>query len=86
MHEAFPAPALPTLQIVHDELAALAAATGVTAVSDTTETAVRVHAGRIVARADGLGAAMPPPQLSAHPRRPIPTCRPRRAPRPGNAR
>ncbi|WP_306209782.1 TetR family transcriptional regulator [Actinoplanes sp. RD1] len=44
------------LQIVHDESGALAAAAGVAAVSDATESAVRVRGGRIVARADGYGA------------------------------
>jgi hypothetical protein len=41
---------------VFDEPGALAAAAGVPAVSDATETAVRVQAGRITARADGFGA------------------------------
>ncbi len=44
------------LRIVHDESGALAAAAGVAAVSDATESAVRVRDGRIVARADGYGA------------------------------
>jgi hypothetical protein len=34
----------------------LAAAAGVSAVSNATEAAVRIQAGRIVARADGFGA------------------------------
>ncbi|WP_305782426.1 hypothetical protein [Symbioplanes lichenis] len=41
---------------MHDESGALAAAAGVAAVSDATESAVRVRDGRIVARADGYGA------------------------------
>lgn len=56
LREAFPTTALPRLQIVHDESGALAAAAGVPAVSDATEAAVRVRAGRIAARADGYGA------------------------------
>jgi hypothetical protein len=43
--------------VVLDESGALAAAAGVHAVSDATETAVRVKDGRIVARADGYGAS-----------------------------
>ena len=52
----FPPGARPTVRIALDEAGALAAAAGVTAVSDATEAAVRLHAGRIVARADGPGA------------------------------
>jgi AcrR family transcriptional regulator len=48
--------AWPSLQIVHDESGDLAAAAGVSAISDATETAVRIHDGRIIARADGYGA------------------------------
>ncbi|EOD69146.1 TetR family transcriptional regulator, partial [Amycolatopsis vancoresmycina DSM 44592] len=44
------------LRIVCDDGGHLAAAAGVTAVSDATETAVRVEGGRIVARAEGFGA------------------------------
>ena len=53
---AFPPGARPTVRIVLDEAGALAAAAGVTAVSDATEAAVRIRDGRIVARADGPGA------------------------------
>jgi hypothetical protein len=53
---AVPASAWPRLQIVHDESGALAAAAGVPAISDATETAIRIRAGRITARADGYGA------------------------------
>lgn len=53
---AFPAAARPRLQLVHDETGALAAAAGLAACSDATEFAVRIAAGRIVARADGYGA------------------------------
>jgi AcrR family transcriptional regulator len=52
-HAVAPA-AWPGLQLVCD--GALAAATGVPAVSDATESAVRIEGGRIVARADGHGA------------------------------
>jgi len=56
LHQAFPESAWPRLQIVCDESGALAEAAGVPAVSDATETAVRIEAGRIVVRADGFGA------------------------------
>lgn len=48
--------AWPRLQIIHDESGALAASAGVSAISDATESAVRIRAGRIVAEADGYGA------------------------------
>ena len=44
------------MQVVLDQSGAVAAAAGVSAVSDATEVAVRVAGGRIVARADGRGA------------------------------
>ncbi len=56
LRQAFPASAWPPLQVVYDESATLAAAAGVPAVSDGTEVAVRIEAGRIVSRADGRGA------------------------------
>ncbi|HEY8371369.1 MAG TPA: TetR/AcrR family transcriptional regulator [Pseudonocardiaceae bacterium] len=56
LRQAFPRAAWPRLQVVCDELGVLAAAAGVPAVSDITETAVRIEAGRIVARAEGRGA------------------------------
>jgi hypothetical protein len=56
LRQAFPAEAWPRLRVVHDESGAIAAAAGVPAVHDAIETAVRIHAGRIVARADGRGA------------------------------
>jgi hypothetical protein len=56
LHQAFPMSAWPRLQVVCDETGALAEAAGVPAVSDGTETAVRIEAGRIVARAEGFGA------------------------------
>lgn len=56
LRHAVPAAHLPRLRVVHDESGALAAAAGIRAVSDATESAVRVRAGRIVARADGRGA------------------------------
>ncbi|GGO11002.1 TetR family transcriptional regulator [Microbispora rosea subsp. aerata] len=56
LRRAVPAPAWPRLRVVHDEEGAVAAAAGVSAVSDGTEAAVRVRSGRVVARADGYGA------------------------------
>ncbi|GHF91164.1 MULTISPECIES: TetR/AcrR family transcriptional regulator [Amycolatopsis] len=56
LDQAIAPPARPRLRLVCDAAGALAAAAGVTAVSDATETAVRVEAGRIVARAEGFGA------------------------------
>jgi AcrR family transcriptional regulator len=56
LRQAFPPSAWPKLQVVYDESGALAPAAGVPAISDATEAAVRIHAGRIVARADGFGA------------------------------
>lgn len=56
LRQSFPGPTLPGLKLVYDDTGALAAAAGVPAVSDETETAVRVAAGRIVARAEGPGA------------------------------
>lgn len=53
---AVPRSAWPRLRIVLDERGSVAAAAGVSAVSDATESAVRISAGRIVARADGYGA------------------------------
>lgn len=44
------------LRIVLDDTGVLARAAGVPAVSDATETAIRIRAGRIIARADGYGA------------------------------
>ncbi|WP_155372606.1 TetR/AcrR family transcriptional regulator [Catellatospora vulcania] len=55
---AFPRPAWPRLRIVYDESGELAAAAGVDAVSDATESAVRVVSGRITARAEGYGACL----------------------------
>jgi hypothetical protein len=56
LRQAFPPPAWPPLRVVLDEPGAVAAAAGVPTVSDDTETAVRIRAGRVVARADGFGA------------------------------
>ncbi|MEV5751215.1 TetR/AcrR family transcriptional regulator [Actinoallomurus sp. NPDC052308] len=56
LRRAFPPSAWPGLRVVHDPAGTLAAAAGLPTVSDVTETAVRVEAGRIVARADGRGA------------------------------
>jgi AcrR family transcriptional regulator len=65
LRQAFPRPAWPRLRVVHDETGAIAAAAGVPAVHDATETAVRVRAGRIIARADTRGACHT--VASAHP-------------------
>ncbi|HEY0687821.1 MAG TPA: TetR/AcrR family transcriptional regulator [Kribbella sp.] len=56
LRQAFPPSAWPRLQVIHEESGMLAAAAGVTDFSDGTEAAVRIEAGRIVARADGFGA------------------------------
>lgn len=56
LRQAFPPSAWPPLRVVLDEPGAVAAAAGVATVSDDTESAVRVRAGRVVARADGFGA------------------------------
>ncbi|QRP43545.1 TetR/AcrR family transcriptional regulator [Amycolatopsis sp. FDAARGOS 1241] len=56
LRQSFPAPAWPRLQVVRDDAGALASAAGVSAVSDATETAVRVRTGRVVLRAEGFGA------------------------------
>lgn len=56
LRQAVPRTAWPRLRVVCDEEAAVAAAVGVEAVADRTETAVRVAGGRLVARAVGLGA------------------------------
>jgi AcrR family transcriptional regulator len=56
LDQAITPPDRPRLRIICDAGGALAAATGVTAVSDATETAVRVEGGRIVVRAEGFGA------------------------------
>lgn len=53
---AIPKAARPRLRIVHDESGVLATAAGVSAISDATESAVRIQAGRVIARADGYGA------------------------------
>ncbi|GAA4533858.1 TetR/AcrR family transcriptional regulator [Amycolatopsis samaneae] len=56
LRQAFAPEHRPRLRVVPDPSGAVAAAAGVPAVSDATEVAVRVEAGRIVARAEGLGA------------------------------
>lgn len=56
LRQAFPEFAWPRLRVLCDATGALAGAAGVPAVSDTTEVAVRVAGGRIVARAEGYGA------------------------------
>jgi AcrR family transcriptional regulator len=56
IRKAFPAFAWPKLRVVCDNTGKLAAAAGIPAVSDSTETAIRIASGRVVARADGFGA------------------------------
>lgn len=56
LDQAVAPPARSRLRLVCDATGDLAAAAGVTAVSDATETAVRIDGGRIVARAEGFGA------------------------------
>ncbi|MFD3514573.1 TetR/AcrR family transcriptional regulator [Streptomyces sp. NPDC058657] len=56
LRRAFPRGAWPRVGVAHDESGLLAAAAGVSAVSDATEVAVRIEDGRIVARAEGRGA------------------------------
>jgi AcrR family transcriptional regulator len=56
LRQAFSRPAMPGLLVMCDESGALAAAAGISSVSDDTEAAVRIAAGRVVARADGSGA------------------------------
>lgn len=56
LRQAFPPAAWPRLRVVADPSGAVAAAAGITAVSDGTEAAVRIEGGRVVARADGRGA------------------------------
>lgn len=57
LRPAFPALLPPGLRIVLDDQGELAAAAGVASVSDGVETGVRLAGGRVVARADGWGAA-----------------------------
>jgi AcrR family transcriptional regulator len=57
LRQAFPEHAWPRLRVVCDSTGTLAKAAGVPAVSDVTEVAIRVSNGRIVARAEGYGAA-----------------------------
>lgn len=70
VNRTFPSWARPRLQLIHDDAGALAEAAGVTSVSDATETAVRIEAGRIVSRADGLGACHAVAAAAPHRRRP----------------
>jgi AcrR family transcriptional regulator len=56
LRAAVPQAAWPRLQIVLDATGAIATSAGVSAVSDATEVAVRLTAGRVSARADGHGA------------------------------
>jgi AcrR family transcriptional regulator len=56
LRQAFPPQAWPRVRVLFDETGRLASAAGATA-DDTTETAIRIEDGRIVARATGPGAA-----------------------------
>ncbi|MDT0302354.1 helix-turn-helix domain-containing protein [Streptomonospora wellingtoniae] len=56
LRRALPPGAWPRLRVVCDESGDVAAAAGVGEPGDATETAVRVEAGRITVRAEGLGA------------------------------
>ena len=56
LREAFPRSSWPRLQVVCDASGALAAAAGVSAVDDTTESAVLIDAGRVRSRAEGPAA------------------------------
>ncbi|MEV0074564.1 helix-turn-helix domain-containing protein [Amycolatopsis sp. NPDC050768] len=56
LRRAFPASAWPRLQVLRDDSGAIASAAGVSAVSDATETAVRITSSRVVRRAEGFGA------------------------------
>ncbi|MBN6055340.1 TetR family transcriptional regulator [Nonomuraea sp. RK-328] len=56
LRAAVPAGAWPDVRIVCDESGRVAAAAGLPSVTDATESAVRVSAGRLVRRADGRGA------------------------------
>jgi AcrR family transcriptional regulator len=56
LRQSFPRSAWPPVRVVCDPSGALAKAAGVPAVSDATESAVRVAGGQIVSRADGTGA------------------------------
>ncbi|MFF0307488.1 TetR family transcriptional regulator [Streptosporangium sp. NPDC004379] len=57
LRRVFAADAWPSLRVVLDDHALAAAALGLPGVGDATEAAVRVRGGRIVARAEGRGAA-----------------------------
>lgn len=56
LRHAFPARAIPDMQIIVDEAGATAAACGLAAVGDNTEFTIATSANRIIARADGPGA------------------------------
>ncbi len=56
LRRVFAADALPQLRLVLDDDAVVASALGLPDPGDETEAAVRVRAGKIVARADGRGA------------------------------
>ncbi|MEQ4720505.1 helix-turn-helix domain-containing protein [Nonomuraea sp. B19D2] len=57
LRRVFAPDALPSLRLVLDDHATIASAIGIPDIDDATEAAVRVQAGKIVARATGRGAA-----------------------------
>jgi hypothetical protein len=57
LRRVFAQDALPAVRLVLDDGAAVAAAIGIADPGETTETAVRIQAGKITARAHGRGAA-----------------------------
>jgi AcrR family transcriptional regulator len=58
LRQAFPSSAWPRVRVVCDESGSVASAMGLSAVSDASETAIRVSGGRIVARTEGVGAVL----------------------------
>ncbi|MBB4684272.1 TetR/AcrR family transcriptional regulator [Amycolatopsis jiangsuensis] len=56
LRQSCPESAWPRLRVIVDEAGTIASAAGVSAVSDATETAIRVESGRIAVRAEGFGA------------------------------
>jgi AcrR family transcriptional regulator len=57
LRRVFPQDARPSLRLILDEDATVASAAGITDPDNATETAIRVRAGTVVARASGRGAA-----------------------------
>lgn len=57
LRQAFAPSAWPRLRVVLDHHGAVAAAAGISAISDETEACIRIRASRIIARAEGRGAS-----------------------------